>query len=213
MVTDISDQHFAKIGQDIGADGIESEFIQTDACDLTGVEPGSIDLLVCNYALCEISARPGRGVLALQRFLEVLRPGGHLHIEEEYPITAASSPPQNIWAVTWRILKSVVVLVERRMPTAEYEPDVLCAICESLGFEDVTAESRSRMDSARWLHPRIHMLKQRLPGLPNENLRAGFVELMQELQQRADKVGRVEIPVYQVSARKPAGRLSQGDGR
>lgn len=203
IVTDISDQHFARIRRDIAEIGLEPEFVKTDATELTGVEPGSVDYLVCNYALCEISSQSGKGVLALQRFMKVLKSGGYLFVEEEFPINAASSPPQNVWALTWRILKSVIILVERRVPTAEYEPDVLSAISELIGFEDVNLESGSKRDSLDWLLPRMQMLDKRLAGLPNESLRSGFKAVMQEVRQRAEKIGHVEIPIYRIVARKP----------
>ena len=76
IITDISDAHFERLTETFRDSQLDIAFVRTDACELTGIDEGSIDYVVCNYTLCAINSRPGRAALALQRFWRVLRPGG-----------------------------------------------------------------------------------------------------------------------------------------
>jgi hypothetical protein len=58
--TDISDEHFLALQKILERFDLSVDFIRTGALKLAGVRPGSIDLLVCNDALCAIYAVIGQ---------------------------------------------------------------------------------------------------------------------------------------------------------
>ena len=119
IVTDISDEHFDALRADLAPLDLAVEFIRTSPLKLAGIHQGSIDLVVCNYALSAINAIAGQGELALHKFYEVLKPGGTLYIEEELPFNMAASASQAIWAETSRLLKTSRLLTTGR-DTNEY---------------------------------------------------------------------------------------------
>ncbi|WP_352169696.1 class I SAM-dependent methyltransferase [Proteiniborus sp. MB09-C3] len=77
---------------------VDIRFIKTDGCELSNIEESSIDFLVCNYTLCAINSKKGSEILALNRFKEVLKFGGNLYIEEEYPLNFVDNPMQQVWS-------------------------------------------------------------------------------------------------------------------
>ena len=105
IVTDVSQQHLDRIREGLKQSNFVPQFIKTDACELYGIKPESIDYIVYNFALCEINSTIGQGTVALSKFFSVLNPGGKLFIEEEFPISEANSSAQKSWANIWRVLK------------------------------------------------------------------------------------------------------------
>lgn len=202
IVTDISDAHFPQLREAFQDRAVQIQFIRTDAGDLNGIENNSVDYLVCAYTLCAINARAGLATLALQRFREVVKPGGRLFIEEEFPIDKVDTPTQEVWAEKWRILKSVTMLTGS-FPYTEFSPATLVALCRLVGFEAIewTAETE-RYQSAAALDFFQRRLERLLPQLPNDNLRIGFLQWAMELREKAVQIGGMEIPFYRLTARK-----------
>ena len=97
-VTDISDTHFQQLQKEFSNLPVRIRFIKTDACSLSGITSDSKDYVVCNYTLCAINAQSGQAALALKRFWDVLRTGGKLFVEEEFPIDKKDNPAQGIGA-------------------------------------------------------------------------------------------------------------------
>ncbi len=201
VVTDISDAHFQKLRDEFRAKNVRVEFVRTGACELAGVADNSIDRIVCNYTLCAVNTNEGAAVLALRKFWDVLKPGGRLFIEEEFPINEAVIPAQEIWAIKWRVLKSATVLAGG-FPFAEFFPDTLSALCRLVGFENVEwtnhAERISDPNALDFFQRRLNAL---LPKLPNDDLRAGFRRMATDLQEQARQLG-MEIPYYRLTALK-----------
>ncbi|MFC1772588.1 class I SAM-dependent methyltransferase [Pseudomonadota bacterium] len=202
IVTDVTDRYFDQIRNSLGPADIKPQFIQTDACDLAGIEPESIDYIVCNFALCEINSDIGRGTLALAKFLLVLKPGGKLFVEEEMPISEANSAAQNTWSLIWRVLKSAQTLTQHKTATNEYHPVVLSEICKIVGFTDVKWEASSRTHPLAWLEPRIDLLASHMHGFPSPQIKQMFVHLANDVKNRAKEAGKIEIPIYKLSAVK-----------
>jgi ubiquinone/menaquinone biosynthesis C-methylase UbiE len=202
IVTDVTDRYFERIRSSLDPAITDPQFLQTDACELSGIEPESIDYIVCNFALCEINADIGRGTLALAKFLSVLKPGGKLFVEEEMPISEANIPSQESWSLMWRVLKSAQLLVQKRTVTNEYHPEVLSKICELIGFVDVTWETSTRTHPLTWLEPRLELLANHMPGFPSAQVKQVFVCLANNVKHRAQKHGQIDIPIYTLSAVK-----------
>jgi len=203
IVTDVTDKHFDQVKCSLGMTKIEARFIQTDACELAGVAEESVDYVVCNFALCEINSDIGRGTMALARFLSVLKPGGKLFVEEEFPISEASGPAQQSWSLIWRVLKSAFILIKQKPPTNEYHPKVLARICEITGFTDIKWEASIRVNDLSWLDIRLKIIESIMPDFPSPQLGKMFAHLANDILNRARKIGTVEIPIYSLSARKP----------
>lgn len=206
IVTDVSDAHFPQLREAFQDRAVQIQFIRTDASDLDGVENNSVDYLVCAYTLCAINAQAGLATLALQRFREVLKPGGRLFIEEEFPIDKVDTSIQEVWAEKWRILKSVTMLTGS-FPYTEFSPATLAALCRLVGFEEVEwAAETERYQGVEALDFFQQRLERLLPQLPNDNLRTGFRQWAVELREKAVQVGGMEIPFYRLTARRVAGQ-------
>jgi len=201
-VTDISDTHFQQLKEEFSSQPIRIRFSQTDACSLSGITSGSKDYVVCNYTLCAINAQAGQAVLAVKRFWEVLRAGGKLFVEEEYPIDKKDNPAQGIWSDKWRILK-VATILRGGFPYNELQPEALAEICRAAGFEDIKWSAYTSflagVNSLDFFHTR---LKRLLQDIPNPHLKQGLLELASDLNQKVAQTGGMEIPYYQLCARK-----------
>ena len=202
VVTDISEKFFAYLRAEFQSNNVQLRFTCTGASELQDISTDSIDFLVCNYTLCAVNSQAGLASLALRRFYEVLKPGGKLFIEEEFPISKQDTPTQKIWAEKWRILKSGMILAGQ-LPFHEFAPEVLADLCRLAGFEQVKWTEHTEMfkDSGvldffqRWLEPILQ-------EMPLESLRAGFTEMAATLKKNAVQAGGMEIPFYRLEAQK-----------
>jgi len=201
-VTDISDTHFQQLKKECSNQPIRIRFIQTDACSLSGITSDSKDYVVCNYTLCAINTQAGQAALALKRFWEVLRAGGKLFVEEEYPIDKKDNPAQGIWSEKWRILK-VATILRGGFPYNELQPETLAEMSRAAGFVDIEWSASTTFfpgaNSLDFFHTR---LKRLLRDIPNPHLKQGLSELASELTQKVVQTGGMEIPYYRLCARK-----------
>jgi len=202
IATDLSDAFFHELEDEFMSTGVNVEFICTDACELSGIQPASVDYLVCNYTLCAVNAMGSRVIMALQRFWDVLNPGGWLLVEEEFPINCASTPQQKIWAEKWQILKAVIQLTGG-YPYHEIAPEVLESMCKLVGFQYVCwtslTSSFRESDSLNFFKQRLNRL---IPHLQHEALRSGFAEIVVTLDKKAEQAEGFDVPYYRLEARK-----------
>jgi len=201
VATDLFDTFFPELQAEFQKENLNAQFVRTDACQLEGIEPESVDYLVCNYTLCAVNAQETGAALALQRFYEVLQPDGWLLVEEEYPIRHAANPRQEVWAEKWRILRAAQFLTGGT-PFSEIAPEALEALCRSRGFHEIhwSAETASFEGSALDFFDK--RLGQLVELLPTEQLRIGFGELAAQLKEKARLAGGFEVPYYRLEARK-----------
>jgi len=201
-VTDISGTHFQQLQKEFSNQPVRIRFIQTDACSLSGITSDSKDYVVCNYTLCAINAQSGQAALALKRFWDVLRTGGKLFVEEEFPIDKKDNPAQGIWSEKWRILK-VATILRGGFPYNELQPETLAEMCRAAGFEDIEwSASTTFFPGASSLDFFNTRLRRLLQDIPNPHLKQGLSELASELAQKVSQTGGMEIPYYQLCARK-----------
>ncbi len=202
IVTDVSDIHFQSLREEFQGKQVPIRFIRTKAQELEGIGACSVDCLVCNYTLCAVNAEAGQAVLALKRFREVLRDGGRLLVEEEFPISYARTPRQEVWAEKWRILKAMT-LVAGGLPFNEFAPDALAGLCRVVGFGRVEWEAATEeyqgVAALDFFEQRVERL---LAEMPNEELRAGFERWAFELKEKTERVGGMEVPFYRLTALK-----------
>lgn len=202
ITTDIYDGNFENIKEQIEKYNIDIQFIKTDGCELEGIENDSIDFVVCNYTLCAINSKSGSEVLALNRFREVLKPGGTLYIEEECPLNFASNDMERVWSRKWQILRSVNLLLNE-LPYNEISPEILKNILKIIGFKDV----QYKIDSHKILGENVlkffnYRLNKILDLLENKNLIDGITSEVRELEKLSEKTGGMEVPIYNIVAIK-----------
>ncbi len=203
IVTDISNEHFDALRADLAAFHLSVEFIRTSPLKLAGIRPGSIDLVICNYALSAINAIAGQGELALHKFYEVLKPGGTLYIEEELPFYMAASASQAIWAEKSRLRKTTQLLTTGRHAN-DYQPDVLETLLTQAGFEKVeVSDEIATIVTADWWADFVHQLTISLDSLNDETLQAGLFARMERLKSAAEQAGSMEAPFITLTALKP----------
>jgi ubiquinone/menaquinone biosynthesis C-methylase UbiE len=203
IVTDVSQKYLDRIRYGLNHPALMPQFIKTDACELDGIPMESIDYIVCNFAICEINSTIGQGTVALAKFLSVLKPGGKLFIEEELPITEANGPAQQSWANIWRVLKSALILTQQRMPSTEYKPETLSKICEIVGYTNVQWENSVRSHGLDWMQARLDFLESQQSGFPGPKVGAMFTFLAKNIYDQALVEGKVDVPIYMLSASKP----------
>lgn len=201
IATDLSDAHFATLRHEFAGAPVRVEFRQASAHELNGIADGSIDCIVCNYTLCAVNAQAGLATLALRRFWKVLRPGGRLFIEEEFPTSQAGTATQEVWAQKWRLLKAATILAGG-FPFSEFAPDTLAQMCRIVGFDVSWQADAEFIGGANVLDFFQRRLDRLLAALPDDTLRAGFARLAAELHEQARQAGGMEIPFYRLSARK-----------
>lgn len=202
ITTDIYDGNFSELQEEFKEYSVSIEFIKTDACELNEIVNESIDLIVCNYTLCAINSRPCAAVIALNRFKEVLRKGGILYLEEEFPINNIKNERQEIWAEKWRILKTCSNIL-RKPVYNEMEKDIVIGMIELLGFKVIQGEAGAAgFNIQNWLEFFEYRLERCLQEIKNENLKSGLREESDILINRAKEVGGMEIPSYKIVARK-----------
>lgn len=203
IVTDISDYFFPRLREEFKDSGVPVEFRCTAAQDLSGIADGSVDHLVCHYTLCGVNAHAGMATVALQRFQAVLKPGGRLWVEEEFPIAKPRNPAQEVWAEKWCILKSALILAGR-LPYIEIAPENLTVLCRLAGFTDIRWSAHTEFypdpGALDFFQQRLDAL---LTELEDENICAGFLTLAQKLHLKAAQVGGMEVPYYKLTACKP----------
>lgn len=203
IVTDISDERFPGLRKDLESFDLYVEFIRTSALNMAGIRPGSIDLVVCNFALCAINAVIGQGELALHKFYQVLKPAGMLYIEEELPFYMAASPAQTIWAQQSRLLKAAQMLTGNRSSN-EYQPDVLEALVTVTGFVEAdVADELMDIPTSEWWEPFQIRFERVVDAIESQALKEALQSNLQKLKENAFSIGRMEIPYVILTAKKP----------
>ncbi|MBN2385764.1 MAG: class I SAM-dependent methyltransferase [Anaerolineales bacterium] len=208
IATDLSDDHFARLGAEFAGSGVQVDFLRTEAQNLIGVPDGSVDYLVCNYTLCAVEARAGSTLQALGRFHETLRTRGEIFIEEEFPIDVAANPAQKVWAEKWRLLKAATELTGGA-PFHEFAPEELAELVRRVGFINIQWAADSSFlpepHALQFFHARLERL---MAAFPSPRLRDGFASSAVVLDEMASRAGGMEIPFYRLTAHKSRGTAS-----
>jgi len=62
------------------------EFVEADLTCMPKMESESFDLIVCTATMCALNDRPLKAVKALSEYYRILKKGGCLIIDDEYPV-------------------------------------------------------------------------------------------------------------------------------
>lgn len=202
ITTDIVDDHFSELKDEFKDCNVNIDFIKTNACCLEGIKEESIDYLVCNYTLCAINSNPSCEVLALNKFKSVLKTGGELHIEEEFPINHIENEMQEIWSKKWKVLKSCTSLLGEGVYN-EMDPEVLKNILIILGFKNIKYKnSVSKFSGENCLDFFNLRLNKYLKRFENKTYVKAMEDITAILNESVKKSQGMEIPSYYISAVK-----------
>lgn len=177
-------------------------FVQTDAVELQGITPNSIDVLVSDYSLCAINSDIGKLGLALDRFHTVLKPGAWLLIEEEFPLLSSSDLPQaqqfSLWREQWQLLKALLILTETPR-FHEISPVFLQKLLTVHHFHHISIETGITMLDASEVSshflPRVQAHAQNLT-LPT--LKRAFLRAARTFTRKLKGEGMMQIPYYTI---------------
>lgn len=202
ITTDLNDDNFEKIEEEIKNYHVQVEFIKTDGCILEGIENNSIDFLVCNYTLCAINSKCGSEALAINRFNEVLKENGVLYIEEEYPIDIETNDMEYVWKRKWQLRRATSMLLGDSHFN-EINPYILAKILKLQGFKDINWEK----DSSKFLGDNClefskYRLSKLLDKLENKDIVNGIKKEMEKLEEYAIRTNGMEVPIYKIIATK-----------
>lgn len=202
ITTDIADDHFDELKKEFSSSGVKVDFLKTDGSKLTGIKNDSADFIVCNYTLCAIASRAGRETLAIKRFYEVLKKGGKLLLEEEYPVTHVENERQQIWSSKWGILKSTLNLMGN-LPFNEINPETLTDLLKLMGFKDIHLEKgNSSFIGDHCLDFFSMRLQRNLKEINQAEYSNALNKISSKLIEKASKAGGMEVLYYSISALK-----------
>ena len=112
------------------------EFIEANLTCMPQIKNESVDLIVCHATICAVNNRPLKAVKALSEFYRVLKKGGWLIIDDEYPLPKPSKLEEEVQVKRWQTYKSVAELVDGEHYTEIY-PEELEFAARLVGFKDI----------------------------------------------------------------------------
>ena len=177
------------------------EFVEADLTCMPQIESESVDLIVCHATICAVNDRPLRAVKALSEFYRVLKKGGWLIIDDEYPLPKASRPEEEVQVKRWQTYKSIAELVEGEHYT-EIFPEELEFVAKLVGFKDMELKkfeggplSEEAMNEWREVMPEM------INEIDDEDLRVAFRKATERTWQTYKEQGGI-FPSYYVMRMK-----------
>lgn len=187
-----------------GLDDVQKriKFIQSDATELNSIPNESIDIIIVNYTLCAINSVIGKLTLAISRFYNLLKSGGILLIEEEYPIDSAKTENQLIWADKWRMIKTALIS-SGNLPFNEMHPDNLVRILSLLSFNEIEQEDGFNMLHHSEILPLFeYQITGSISSSRDSHLKKGLIKWAGKIKKKIEQLEFMEIPYYRLSAKK-----------
>lgn len=112
------------------------EFLKADLSDMPQVQNESFDLVVCSATMCAINDRPLRAARALAEYHRVLKKGGKLMIQDEYPQPRPAAPEDEVQVRRWQLYKAIAELTGEGH-YAEIYPEELQFAASLVGFKNI----------------------------------------------------------------------------
>jgi SAM-dependent methyltransferase len=110
--------------------------MEADLTCMPQIKSGTVDLFVCHATICAVNDRPLKAVKALSEFHRILKKGGWLIIDDEYPLPKASKPEEAVQVKRWQTYKSIAELVDGEHYTEIY-PEELEFAAKLVGFKNI----------------------------------------------------------------------------
>jgi SAM-dependent methyltransferase len=177
------------------------EFLRADLT-LVPIGNESVDLIVCHATMCAINDRPLKAVRALSEFYRILKKGGWLIIDDEYPLPKASKPEQEVQVKRWQTYKAIAELVNGEHYTEIY-PEELEFAAKLVGFKNVELK---KFEGGPLSEEAMNEWKEEMPGLINEiedeDLKMAFKKIVERIWKRYKEQGGIFPPYYVMRMKK-----------
>ncbi|MFX0203860.1 MAG: class I SAM-dependent methyltransferase [Candidatus Hodarchaeota archaeon] len=174
------------------------------AADLTfiPIRNRSIDLIVCHATMCAINDRPLKAVKALSEFFRVIKKGGWLLIDDEYPLPKVTTPKEEVQVKRWQTYKSLAELVEGEHYTEIY-PEELEFVTKLVGFKDIEWKRFEGAPlSQEVMNEWNEAISKMLNELDDEDLKVAFKKIVERIWEEYKNQGGVFPPYYVMRMRK-----------
>lgn len=177
------------------------DFVKADLTCMPQIESESIDLIVCGATICAVNDRPLKAVKALSEFYRVLKKGGWLIVDDEYPLLKASKPEEEVQVKRWQTYKSMAELVDGEHYTEIY-PEELEFAAKVVGFKDTELKkfeggplSEEAMNEWREEMPKL------ISKIDDEDLKRAFQRATDRIWKKYKEQGGI-FPSYYVMRMK-----------
>ncbi|MFQ5818645.1 MAG: class I SAM-dependent methyltransferase [Candidatus Heimdallarchaeota archaeon] len=176
-------------------------FVATDLTCIP-IKSGSIDLIVSHATMCAINDRPLKAVKALSEFFRVIKKGGWLLINDEYPLPKASTSKEEVQVKRWQIYKALAELVEGDHYT-EIFPEELEFAAKFAGFQDVEWKRfEGGPLSEEVMNEWSEAISKMIHKIDDKDLQAAFRKVVERISEEFKNHGGVFPPYYVMRMRK-----------
>jgi len=173
------------------------EFIKADLTCMPQIRSESVDLIICHAAICAVNNRPLKALKALSEFYRVLKKGGWLIIDDEYPLPKPSKIEEEVQVKRWQTYKAVAELVDGEHYTEIY-PEELEFAARLVGFKDIELRrfeggplSKEAMNEWR------EEMQEMIGRIDDEDLKVAFKKATEKIWTAYKERGGV-FPAYYV---------------
>ena len=199
---DIDPETFSDAKRKLGELADMVEFIKADLTCMPQIKNESVDLIVCHATICAVNNRPLKAVKALSEFYRVLKKGGWLIIDDEYPLPKPSKIEEEVQVKRWQTYKSVAEIVDGEHYTEIY-PEELEFTAKIVGFKDIELQKfeggrLSEEAMSEWREEMREMINR----IDDEDLKAAFQKAAERIWTAYKERGGVFPPYYVMRMRK-----------
>jgi len=199
---DIDPETFPDAKRKLGELAEMVEFVEADLTCMPQIKSESIDLIVCHATLCAVNDRPLKAVKALSEFYRVLKKGGWLIIDDEYPLPKPSKLEEKVQVKRWQTYKSVAEIVTGEHYTEIY-PEELKFAAKLVGFKDIELRKfEGDPLSEEVMNEWREEMKKMIRRIDDEDLKAAFQKTTEKIWRTYKKQGGVFPPYYVMRMRK-----------
>jgi SAM-dependent methyltransferase len=178
------------------------EFVEADLTSMAMIEAECFDLVVCGGAMCALNDRPLKAVQGLSEFYRVLKEGGRLVVDEEFPLPRAARADEEVQVMRWQLYKATAELIGEGHYT-EIHPEQLEFAASVVGFRDI--EWRG-FESGPLRKVTMEEWRREMPSLAtkvgDEQTREALLALTTKVYKKFRKEGGRYPPTYVMKMRK-----------
>ncbi len=202
IVTDVVTEAFPDLNREARLKGVPIEFKNTNAFTLDGVDDGSVDIVVSCFSMSDGRVDDGQMMLALKRFMTVLKPGGKVFIQERIFHPQNQNARELVWESGNQLLHAIQLLSGQKPPHA-MQPEVMSKLVGIVGFLD-----------AYWINPKLNLAAMNALPLFQSQFEAGLKNIkspelvkiltaqVYDWQCKVLETDGLDIPFYSLEAHK-----------
>ncbi len=184
----------------------KSQFLTADLSDLSSIDDGSFDYVVCNFLVSALSQNKSMVISSvLREFKRVLKSNGMLVIIDYYPFDEDRCPVpcHDVQVELWRIENAISELLGKGH-LVEFSPDVLSEELLSIGFKDT--DNSILLEEVPWpldlLKEHEDTILEDINSLEEDHLKNAFKEKLRELMSKAEEQEIKSGAIYELRAEK-----------